>query len=347
MKRPDTARMSRRAMLGALPALALAPGLLARGFQTPPPIPVERLLGFGIRVPDVGRSVDFYQALFGMPVQARRGASVWLRLGEGPQFMSVHPASAGEAARIAHICLSAPGFDADALGERLGGLGIEPIEPPAPGPASMDHAMKSWIVRSEGRGPELYFADAWGLVIQLQDPAYCGGTGALGEVCEAVEAVAPGRIALGDLSHFTVFGSGAGAFYEEAMGFAPQAYQATTPALGVGDGIQFLMFAGGGGGRGRGRGGEPANPATIHHASFNMDGFVVEELTAALTEHGLAPDTRDSGPLVHYISLRMPDRGGAEGGTPEVYFTDPDGLLMQIQDSSYCGGGGILGDVCA
>ena len=28
----------------------------------------------------------------------------------------------------------------------------------------------------------------------------------------------------------------------------------------------------------------------------------------------------------------------------ELYFTDPDGILMQLQDISYCGGGGYFGD---
>ena len=39
---------------------------------------------------------------------------------------------------------------------------------------------------------------------------------------------------------------------------------------------------------------------------------------------------------MHWISMRMPNRGGAEGGTPELYF-DPDGLRIQLQDRSYCG----------
>jgi len=51
-------------------------------------------------------------------------------------------------------------------------------------------------------------------------------------------------------------------------------------------------------------------------------------------------------PLQYYVSLRMPARGGAEGGTPEVYLTDPDGILLQVQDARYCGGGGYLGDEC-
>ena len=59
---------------------------------------------------------------------------------------------------------------------------------------------------------------------------------------------------------------------------------------------------------------------------------------------GAASQGRD--PLVTYISLRMPNRGGAEGGTPELYFTDPDGLAIQLQDVKYCGGGGFLGELC-
>jgi hypothetical protein len=42
--------------------------------------------------------------------------------------------------------------------------------------------------------------------------------------------------------------------------------------------------------------------------------------------------------------MRMPDRGGAPKGTPELYFTDPDGIRLQIQDVRYSGGSGYLGD---
>jgi hypothetical protein len=47
-----------------------------------------------------------------------------------------------------------------------------------------------------------------------------------------------------------------------------------------------------------------------------------------------------------YVTMRMENRGGAPGGTPELYFTDPDGILVQLQDVKYCGGSGYLGDVC-
>jgi hypothetical protein len=42
--------------------------------------------------------------------------------------------------------------------------------------------------------------------------------------------------------------------------------------------------------------------------------------------------------------MRMPNRGGALNGTPELYFTDPDGILLQIQDVRYSGGSGYLGN---
>ena len=77
-----------------------------------------------------------------------------------------------------------------------------------------------------------------------------------------------------------------------------------------------------------------------------MKGFDPAAVTKTLTGYGLKPLPNASRePLVTYISLRMPNRGGAEGGTPELYLTDPDGLAIQLQDVTYCGGAGFLGDV--
>jgi hypothetical protein len=78
-----------------------------------------------------------------------------------------------------------------------------------------------------------------------------------------------------------------------------------------------------------------------------MDNFDPTTITKLLVSYGLKQqEGQGRSPLVTYISLRMPNRGGAEGGTPELYFTDPDGLAIQIQDVKYCGGGGFLGEVC-
>jgi len=44
--------------------------------------------------------------------------------------------------------------------------------------------------------------------------------------------------------------------------------------------------------------------------------------------------------------MRGANRGGLLTGTPEVYFTDPDGILLQLQDNRYCGGNGYFGELC-
>ena len=82
---------------------------------------------------------------------------------------------------------------------------------------------------------------------------------------------------------------------------------------------------------------------------MGMDNFNPDTVIKALESYGIKPRGTAQGtpgPLVHYISLRMENRGGAKEGTPELYFTDPDGLLIQLQDTKYCGGAGYLGNVC-
>jgi catechol 2,3-dioxygenase-like lactoylglutathione lyase family enzyme len=337
--------ISRRHLLAALPAALAARRLLA---QAPvPPIPVRKLTHAALLVSDVQRSVEFYQGLFGMPIQARQGSTVLLRIGPGPQFLSLAPAG-GAPPRIAHFGLSVPGFDPDEVLRQLAAHGI----PAATGGSggSIVGARQARVV-SRGDTRELFFGDPDGVVVQLQDTSYCGGTGPLGNGCGAIEpSPTPGLLALRDLSHFTVFvsdGQRSNAFYQGVFGLGVQSYQGpTAPVLGVGDRIQFLMFAGGGGGR---RGGGPPTAAAINHACFNMEGFDRDRILKALENYGISPRPEGSfatPPMISYVSLRMPNRGGAEGGTPELYFTDPDGLLMQLQDVRYCGGGGYLGDIC-
>ena len=130
-------------------------------------------------------------------------------------------------------------------------------------------------------------------------------------------------------------------FYQETFKLSVQAHQGPrAPVVGIGDGHQFVMYAG--------PSRDHATPAIINHGCFNMRDFNVKRVLGELTKYGLtARGDRRTGPLMHYVSLRMPNRGGAVGGTPELYFTDPDGILLQIQDVSYCGGGGYLGNECS
>ena len=115
--------------------------------------------------------------------------------------------------------------------------------------------------------------------------------------------------------------------------------------FGFGDAGQFLAFGAGGG---QGAAGA-ARPGAINHFCMTMDNFNPEKVIKTLESYGIKPRGSAQGtpgPLVHYISMRMEDRGGAKEGTPELYFTDPDGLLVQLQDTTYCGGAGVLGNVC-
>jgi catechol 2,3-dioxygenase-like lactoylglutathione lyase family enzyme len=352
-----TAKLSRRDVLLSLPALAAS----ARVFAQPPsPIRVTGINHVTLSVSDVKRSVDFYQGLFGMPIVSRQGETRGLRIGAGPQHLGI--SAAGSAApNINHICLGVDGFDVDRITAALtargfmksdvagnaggGGLGGGPM------------TMRVRVRGPEAGGgrdgtPELYFSDADGIVMQLQDATYCSGSGRLGNVCAAVErSPGPGLMQLHGWSHCTVFaadGARANKFYEDLFGLKVQAFQGpNAPVYAVGGKGEFLMFAGGGAGRGR------ANAAprmgSINHLCMNMDNFEPEKVIKALESYGIKPRGQaqgPAGPLVHYISLRMENRGGAKDGTPELYFTDPDGLLIQLQDTKYCGGAGVLGEIC-
>jgi catechol 2,3-dioxygenase-like lactoylglutathione lyase family enzyme len=366
--------IDRRRFLAALPALALSPRLLAQGPKGS--FRVNGLSQITLTVSDVARSVEFYQGLFGMPVQARQGSSVLLRIGNGPRFLALRQAAAGERPSISALGFGVQNFSLDEAMKMLAAHGIAaaPATADKPGPKQ---ALVRTRRQNEGGSPDgstrdLFVADPSGVIIQLHDVSYCGGSGALGNVCPMPErSPKPGLIALKDTSHFTIAASDPNTvqMYLDLFGFAPMVYQAATPAWQVGSGVHFLMFIGGGGptrgggaaapppgagraGRGapeggRGAGGGPTRAAGIDHACVAMENFDPAAVTKILVSYGLKQqDGQGRSPLVTYISLRMPNRGGAEGGTPELYLTDPDGLAIQLQDVQYCGGGGFLGELC-
>ena len=336
----------RRNLLAALPVLALSPWGCAAEHGTVP-VAVRKLHSFRIRVQDVARSVAFYQDVFGAPVQARQGDEVALRVGNGPHYFTIGPAAPGEAPSIAHIGLSVAEFDVDAVQEQLRAFGVE-LGPGPQSPADrLSAGMTCWVRERPGGTRDLYFADVEGLVYLLSSPLDCGGGGVYGEVCNAPEpAASAGLFNLIDYNHFTNFTGNrerANDFHKRVFGKNFQAYQGpNAPVIGVGDGFQFLMYTGGS------RQGPPRNPASINHVCFTMAGFDVDNILAQLTDYGFSArlDPADTRPLMYWVSMRMPDRGGFESGTPEVYFSDPDGIRVQLQDPAYCGGGGYLGEDC-
>ncbi len=361
-KTAEAGGMTRRTLLLSLPAIALARRVIA---QTPgAPMRVRALNHVTFSVSDIKRSLDFYQGLFGMPIQARQGATTLLRIGSGPQFLTLSAAGPNLTPSINHYCVTVEDFNVDRILKALADHGVTKADAAgatnAGGGGSNAGPLK---VRVRMRGPEaggakdgtpeLYVGDPDGIVVQLQDPSYCGGAGLRGEVCAAPEA-APGKglLAVRDLSHLTIFATDAtrsNAFYKELFGLSIRSYQGpTAPTLAVGSSVQFIMFTGGGA---PARAGAPAapRPASINHVCLNMSGFNVDEILKTLESYGIKPRGTAPGPvgpMTSYVSMRMENRGGAKEGTPELYFTDPDGILIQLQDVSYCGGSGVLGNVC-
>ena len=93
----------------------------------------------------------------------------------------------------------------------------------------------------------------------------------------------------------------------------------TVPVLGIGGGPQFVALA---------RGDRPH----INHYCFGMAGFDVADVQQRLAAHG--------------VEARVRMRADSDPPAEELTFADPDGLRVQIQDASYCGGSGKLGDLC-
>jgi len=323
--------LSRRELLLSLPALAVARRLLAQAA----PLRIGGLHYVTLAVSDVARSLAFYQSLFGMPVQARHGSNVLLRIGDGPLFIELMPAGA-DGPRIDHWGLSVPGYE---LGRVMEVLAAHGVSRAIGGQGLSGGPMRARISTRDGT-PEVFVGDPDGLAAQLVDPRYCGGGGMLGETCGAPErSPAAGDLHLLGISHLTVNVSdpeATNAFYQRVFGTDIQTYQAASPLMGVGAGSDFLMFIGAGNGGAR-----------VNHAAFYVADFDVERIQGVLERHDIRPrEGNGATPMTHYVSMRMPNRGGAPEGTPELYFIDPDGLSIQLQDLTYCGGGGVLGSVC-
>ena len=116
-------------------------------------------------------------------------------------------------------------------------------------------------------------------------------------------------------------------FYQRVLGLPLVTTQGTerdwdapaVPVLGIGNGPQFIALS---------RGDRPH----INHYCLGMEGFDAAEIVARLAEHG--------------IEARVRMRADSDPPAEELIFNDPDGIPVQIQDVSYCGGSGKHGDLC-
>src|SRR5215470_5119708 len=115
--------LTRRSVLRALPAMAAASRLTAQLSKTPG-IRVRALNHMTLFVSDPKRSVEFYQGLFGMPVQARQGNSALLRIGPGPLYIALAAAGPNRKPGIDHFCMTVEGFDSGQLLKTFAGHGV-------------------------------------------------------------------------------------------------------------------------------------------------------------------------------------------------------------------------------
>jgi catechol 2,3-dioxygenase-like lactoylglutathione lyase family enzyme len=166
----ETGRLSRRELLGTLAVLVAAPNATAGGhaggqdpkLSGPPVGTIKHMNHVSIFVPNVQKSVEFYQGLFGMPLLTKQDAGINLNCGVG--FLGVYPAPAGATTgSINHLCFGLENFDADKVLKALTDRGIKAN------------------IRLRGDTKELYFTDPDGIRVQLQDVKYKGGTGPLGD----------------------------------------------------------------------------------------------------------------------------------------------------------------------
>src|SRR5262245_47190325 len=200
----ETARISRRNLLLTVPALMAAPRVMPQ--VTNPQIRLRKLNHFRLNVSNVQRSVEFYQGLFGMPIQARQGGTVCLRIGAGPQFLALVPAGSNPPSIANHVGLTVEDFNVDRIVSDLTARGFTKSDPGGASGLPVEPMKVRVIPRGPQAGganegtPEVFFGDADGLVVQLQDTAYCGGSGGRGNVCAAVEpSPKKGLLALKDL----------------------------------------------------------------------------------------------------------------------------------------------------
>ena len=104
-----------------------------------------------------------------------------------------------------------------------------------------------------------------------------------------------------------------------SQGIDPELEAATSPSLAIGTVPQALGFFEGG----------SQVPPSIHHFCLGVEGFDVDQTLTTLADHGIEGRVRTR-----------------DGGVSEVMFSDPNNLSVQIQDVTYCGGAGTLGNLC-
>jgi catechol 2,3-dioxygenase-like lactoylglutathione lyase family enzyme len=332
----EVSQFPRRHFLVSLLAPGLwRPGAVVAGLQSKKqdsalPIRVSTLNHVSFGCDDLRNTVQWYGRVFGMPVHAFQdyaGGQTVLRIGNGPAYVALsqrNQKSIGQPpTRLPHFCWGVQDFNVDRILRALS-------EMQAPAQA---------VLREGKTINGVNFDDPDGFPLQFNPLNACGGGGFLGDVCDTSARAArqpgdPPPIPVRTLNHVKLIVPNVQRtleWYLKLTGMQRQADQEPRggprtpgyegppiPILRVGSGPQFVALV------------EGTGPAAFRpHVGFGVQGFVPDRIVQGLAEHGVKARTR----------LR-------EGATVEILIDAPDGIEIQLQDISYCGGRGPLGNMC-
>jgi catechol 2,3-dioxygenase-like lactoylglutathione lyase family enzyme len=165
------------------------------------PTPVTAINHFTINVSDPARSLKWYQGLFGLPIVARQGNTVVMRVGDGPQFMAIN-GTASKKPGYKNVGLSVDNFNADGFLGTLRELGFTQSDTAGPMQFSIRNRGSERGGAPQGTA-EVFFGDPDGIVVQVQDSTYCGGAGLLGNLCYKTPEPAPskGLLRIREINH--------------------------------------------------------------------------------------------------------------------------------------------------
>jgi catechol 2,3-dioxygenase-like lactoylglutathione lyase family enzyme len=321
--------MTRRHALLALSATMVSPGSMAQPAK--PAIPTRRLNNVMISVSNLERSAAFYENLFGPPV--RQGDAVVFRVGEGPHFFALKAVASGAKPDYLSYGMTVADFDPERVMRTLVDLGVGGAQ-----------------ITRRGDTPELFVPDPNGIKIQLAHTSYGYGSGAQGDILPpAPAAAAKPAFQLKTINHVTLTianGAREKEFYQTVFGLPIRALQGDGVTLAIGEGTDGVVF--------NAASNNPSAVSNINHVCFTIENFDAERAMAILIDKGFEPIENGIPALIKPLTCRVRWRQRANNGggptsplgTPELYFTDPDNIRIQLQDVSYCGGSGRLGQIC-
>ncbi len=314
----NAVQFPRRHFLFSLLAMGVVP-LQSNRKDSVLPIRVSTLNHVSFGCDDVKTTVQWYGRVFGMAVHAFQdygGGQTVLRVGNGPAYVALSQRNAKSVGqpptRLPHFCWGIEDFNVDRILRALS-------EMQAPAQA---------VLREGKTINGVNFDDPDGFPLQFNPLNACGGGGFLGDVCDTAAQAArqPGAappVPVRTLNHVRLIVPNVQRtleWYLKLTDMQRQSYQepGTGLIVRVGRGPQFIALVGGRG------------PAAFRpHVGFGVQGFDPDQIIKRLAEHG--------------VSARTMTR---QGGTVEILVDAPDGIEVQLQDVSYCGGRGRLGNMC-